>query len=392
MRITCLIDSLSSGGAQRQLCSLAALLTQRGHEVLMLTYYPLTPPFDFFLPLLRQAGVECRSVYHASKLKRILNVRRALRGGQQDVALAFLNASSLYAELAALPSRKWGLVVSERSLVSKTRSTRLGILFHRIADYLTTNSYTNRLLIENLVPSLAGRVVTIYNAVDLEHFCPAPAPSRRSDGTIKLVVAANYQALKNPERLVEAMVRVRDRAPELSLTLDWYGGSPRNQKTGAPVTTVYDAAARLILEQRLQSSVRLHEASPAIADVYRGADAVILPSLFEGLSNTICEAMACGRPVLMSEVSDARRIVKNRENGFLFDPTSAEDIARAILDFARLSPTEREALGRCGRLMAEEMFNPNRFVEQYLEVLTAAAFRKKVTTRTETPVRVSQDS
>jgi hypothetical protein len=48
MRITCWIDYLVSGGAQRQLCTLAVLLKRQGHDVSMVTYHP----DDFFLPML----------------------------------------------------------------------------------------------------------------------------------------------------------------------------------------------------------------------------------------------------------------------------------------------------------------------------------------------------
>src|SRR5215471_9025569 len=113
MRVTCLIDYLVSGGAQRQLCTLAVFLQRQGHEVTVLTYHP----DDFFLPMLREAGVEYRCITAKSKLRRVWTLRRALRGGDQDVVLAFLRGGCLYAELAALPWRPWGLVVSERSAV-----------------------------------------------------------------------------------------------------------------------------------------------------------------------------------------------------------------------------------------------------------------------------------
>jgi len=111
MKVTCFIDSLSSGGAQRQLCTLAALLKKRGMDVSMLTYHP----HDFFLPMIREAGIAYRCIEGRGPLQRLWALRRALRQGDQDVVLAFLEAPSLYAELASLPRRSWGLVVSERS-------------------------------------------------------------------------------------------------------------------------------------------------------------------------------------------------------------------------------------------------------------------------------------
>src|SRR5262245_53820687 len=141
MRVTCLIDHLLSGGAQRQLCTLAAFLQRRGHDVTVWTYHSS----EFFLPLLREAGVDYRRVASSSKAGRALALRRALRGGNQDVVLAFLEGPCFYAEMAGLPWRSWGLVVSERLAVPGSHRARLQWRrwLHRTADYVVTNSHTN---------------------------------------------------------------------------------------------------------------------------------------------------------------------------------------------------------------------------------------------------------
>ena len=88
--------------------------------------------------------------------------------------------------------------------------------------------------------------------------------------------------------------------------------------------------------------------------------------------------MACGRPILMSNVCDAGNLVKDGHNGFLFDPSSPQDMARAIGQFAVLSATDREIMGRRSREMAERMFDPAAFAARYTELLSAAAVRKRI--------------
>src|SRR5437870_166017 len=99
MRVTCLIDSLASGGAQRQMCMLAVLLKRHGIDVSVLTYHA----YDFFRTKLDEAEIRCQCLPYGSRFQRIFGLRRALRDGSQDVVLAFLDACSLYAELAGLP-------------------------------------------------------------------------------------------------------------------------------------------------------------------------------------------------------------------------------------------------------------------------------------------------
>lgn len=371
MRVTCLIDSLGSGGAQRQLCTLAVLLKRRGWDVSMMTYHP----FDFFLPLIREAGIEYTCIRSRSLLHRIWSIRRILRRGDQDVVLASLDGPVLYAELAAIPRRRWGLVVSEQNAVPTGSRPYLAWLrrFHRMADYVTPNSHTNRLMIERDVPSLKKRIVTIYNTVDFDAFPPTPLPRNDDPRQGRIVVAARYEPQKNPLGFIEAVAIARAKAPSFSIQLDWHG----HLGTAAD-RDLYFQARQLVERRGLQECVRLHEESRTIAAEYGGADAVALPSFYEGLPNTICEAMSMGRPILMSDVCDAGNLVKPGENGFLFDPASPEDMARALVEFAATSATHRESMGHKSRQMAEQMFDPNRVVAAYDAVLRAAALRQRV--------------
>ncbi len=108
LRVLCLIDYLASGGAQRQICTLAVLLKKLGMDVSMLTYHH----HDFFLPMLQSAGIPHTCLEDRTIPARALTLRRALRRGRQDVVLAFMLQPNIYAELAAFPWRRWGLVVS----------------------------------------------------------------------------------------------------------------------------------------------------------------------------------------------------------------------------------------------------------------------------------------
>jgi len=363
MRLLLLVESLVAGGAERQICTLAAAMKRRGCDVNVLTFRP----GEFYRERLEEAGVPHRHVPTRGRLDRILSVRRALRKGRQDAVLAFTRSPCALAELAGFPYRRWGLVASERLAVPGADQQTWNVYFqlHRMADYVTANSHANRLQLERAVPSLAGRVITIYNAVDLAAFRPRREPFCSIRG-LRLVVAASYTAKKNLTGLIDAVALLRRETPDLELHVDWYGKRIAS-------TPDYDDALARIADSRLEDRFRLHPATPDIARQYLHADAVILPSYYEGLPNTICEAMACGRPILASAVCDAGNLVRQGENGFLFEPSSIRSIADAILDFAGLSPRERIAQGLRSREMAEGIFDVDRITDRYLEVLAASA-------------------
>ena len=68
MNITCIIDNLAAGGAQRQMCMLAILLREKGHKVTILTYHPQ----NFFLDEILQAGITYQCYQEKNPLLRII--------------------------------------------------------------------------------------------------------------------------------------------------------------------------------------------------------------------------------------------------------------------------------------------------------------------------------
>jgi glycosyltransferase involved in cell wall biosynthesis len=375
MKMICLIDSLGSGGAQRQLCLLAVGLKKRGHEVRLIVYHQE----DHFLPLLQEAGIACEVVPQYSYVQRAWAIRRILQQGWQDVVLAFVEAPSFYAELASIPKRSWGLVVGERLADPGMRKGAGPWLrqFHRLADAVVCNSHTNQLMLEEVLSFLKPKLATVYNTVDLNLFRPLV------DGSItdcaahtrqfRIVVAASYQAKKNMMHVAKALLILKEMRSPPSVVVDWFGAVPRD-------STAFNCAERFVAENGLAEMLKLNPATRDIAGEYARADAVGLFSFFEGLPNVVCEGMACGKPILLSHVCDAGNLVQDGVNGFLCDPASPEDIADKIQRMVTLSESERQRMGLASRRMAEHLFAAAVVLEHYERILTCAARRESMPT------------
>src|SRR5664280_841694 len=106
MKILCVIDSLGSGGAQRQLVNLAIGFKERGHEVSFLVYHRL----NFYKESLEENNIPVYEIIEPNYLKRLLKMQRFIRGGGYDAVLSFLEAANFICELAGLPWRKWKLI------------------------------------------------------------------------------------------------------------------------------------------------------------------------------------------------------------------------------------------------------------------------------------------
>jgi len=368
MKILCFIDFLGSGGAQRQLCMLAVGLKKRGHDVRFLVYHQE----EHFLHLLQAVEIPCHVLPPCSYLSRMLAVRRILRQGWQDAVLAFLEAPSLYAELASIPGRRWGLVVGERSADPGMKKGAGPWLrqAHRLAEAVVCNSHTNQLMLEAVYPFLNPKLVTVYNTVDLKLFSPASdehqSSKRDRASAFRIVVASSYGENKNMMHVAKALLILKRKVTQPSVAVDWYGAVATN-------LTAFNRVQRFVTENGLGEMLKLNSVTRDIAREYAHADAVGLFSFFEGLPNVICEGMACGKPILMSNVCDAGNLVIDGKNGFLCDPGSPEDIAEKIQRLVSLSEAERQRMGVESRKMAEQLFAEHIVIEQYERILSTAS-------------------
>jgi glycosyltransferase involved in cell wall biosynthesis len=102
-----------------------------------------------------------------------------------------------------------------------------------------------------------------------------------------------------------------------------------------------------------------------IPDLLQAHTALIHPSFYEGLPNVVCEALACGLPVLASDVCDHPYLVEEGVRGFLFNPHSPDSIAEAINKLYLASHDRRCQMSADARAFAEENLASAIFTDNY---------------------------
>ena len=378
------IDHLEPGGAQRQFCLLATSLRRLGFSVKIFVFRP----DSFFKDSLQGFGaIPVAYLKSHSRLHLILLVRTAVRQEKPDVVVSFLSWPNLLVELSGVPRRQFGIIVSERNLdMSRWTFKRyLRYFFHRFADSVVSNSYAQRERIEHIASHLVPRASVIVNGVDTQHFRPSGREREHEPSKTRMLVVARFAPQKNVIRLVEAVQVVRSRYPKIHLVVDWYGKKPVieepedvawGKKPRRHAAAYYRQVEEIIARHMLQDRFRLHAPHKDVRELYWSTDVVCLPSLYEGCSNVIGEAMACGVPILASRVSDNVRLVEDGRNGFLFDPLSVEDIAETIVGFGVLSPLERRRQGREGRNMAVSTLCSEVFIGGYVKLIEKITSRR----------------
>jgi glycosyltransferase involved in cell wall biosynthesis len=101
-----------------------------------------------------------------------------------------------------------------------------------------------------------------------------------------------------------------------------------------------------------------------VADVMRGLNCFVLPSLGEGISNTILEAMATGLPVVATRVGGNAELVQAGRTGMLVSAADVQAMAQALVEMAG-NPQAAVRMGQAGRAEVERRFSLQAMVGAY---------------------------
>jgi len=109
-----IIDSLGSGGAQRQIVNLATGLKGLGHHIEMFIYHP---ELDFYKPLIIKSniGLIGYEKTHRISFRMLIKLRQLIKSKSYDAIISFLEVPNFYAEICSIGIKTIPLIASERS-------------------------------------------------------------------------------------------------------------------------------------------------------------------------------------------------------------------------------------------------------------------------------------
>jgi glycosyltransferase involved in cell wall biosynthesis len=387
-RITLVIEALTSGGAQRQMIYLAQYLCEQGYKVQIVTYHLVAyDNREHFLPILEHLEIPVISIRSVSEWQRYWDLRRAIKSTQPQIVISFLYLPNLLCELARLPYSKFRLVVSERtgSVGNVQRKDWVRFQMHRLAHAVVFNSHSLREFVMGHAPWLAGRDHVITNCVDLDSFRPAePSQSKEQsttgeESTLRVVVVARVRPEKNALTLLMALAILRRAAPSLRIVVDWYGNDFFRNGEATERSGHFLELQDEISKRNMADCFRLHRPVSNLLPVYQSATVACLPSIYESFPNAICEAMACGLPIIASRISDNDQLVIEGRNGYLFDPSSPAKLADVLLRVAELPDDKRHQMAASSRQLAESLLQPKEFGKKWVTLIDALAPGNKPT-------------
>lgn len=354
-RILLITENLGSGGAERQISGLAAMLTKEGYHCRLITYVEN----QFYEPYLRQNGVDYQFVPELwNKKTRIFKAAKYVSQYKPDVVISFLPSVNITMCLAKL-FFKAKLIVSERNNnTCITLGDKMRFNIYRLADAIVPNSNSQGEFIRKNFPFLENKVYPIINFVDVNRFTPTEHSVQNDE--LRIVTVARYTEQKNVLAYMKAVRIVKDIG--LNVHFDWFGDKKHHP-------AYYSEIEKLYLQLDISDYLTLHEPNLSIEAEYRKADIFCLPSLYEGYPNVVAEAMSCGLPILCSNVYENPYIVEDGVNGFLFNPENPEDIANAIKKMMNLTQTERLEMGIRNRRLCLERNTEDAFLKSYVKLI-----------------------
>ena len=196
-------------------------------------------------------------------------------------------------------------------------------------------------------------VTVIHNGIDTDHFTPAPEAFSVA-GPFVFLFVGRFIEQKNLFYLLEQVSRLY-RSTSLRFTLSIVGD-------GFQKKALQDRAKTLQIDGLISWRGWLNRGR--LRDVYRSSHCLVLPSLYEGMSNVVLEAMASSLPVIASDVIGNRDLVRHGETGFLFPLDKPEEGVSAMRRLLH-DPDLAKGMGQAGRNLVINHFSWKSAADSY---------------------------
>jgi glycosyltransferase involved in cell wall biosynthesis len=347
-----LIGQLVRGGAERQLISIAEALMARGWPQMIVSF----SAGDAWDSLAQAKGIPLRRVRpHANKLLRLAQLYRLVWRERPAIVHSWSRHINVYAAGLRLPYPRLKLILSFRGnpLVNSRTGVGyksvLGSPLYHWADLVLSNSQA---ALDQAVAS--GLVMRRCQRVDNLIIAEGRATPGEAVAVPHIVAVGALNPLKSYDVLLHALSQVA-----------WTGGAFTLSLAG-------DGPERARLENLADSLgigalVHFMGEIDDVPDLLAQAHLMVHPSLSEGLSNAILEAMAEGLPVIATNADGNREIVQHEANGLLVPVNQPDALADAIRRLLG-DPALRLRLGQNGLANIKARFGAERVVAHYEDI------------------------
>lgn len=381
MNILFLNDCCGVGGGEKWVVPTAQKLQERGHNISI-----GCPTGAWLQKQALELGIPCLSYMHEAcfAAQLIWAMRNFVQEQEIDVIfctlLGYRNEAKILTH--ALREAGRGIIVLKMGLPPLVGSTpeHLGYGLEDCVKKITVVSHSIKTSIQKTMKEIPpDRIQVCYEGVDLSNYHPDKHWNQTDSAQVKselgidvnntvLATIARLDPGKGHEYLLQTAVQILKTHPNVTFII------------------AGDGSERVRLEKMAQElSISEHVIFTGfvddIAHLLSAVDLLVHPSLAEGLSNSVMEAMAMAKPVVATHVGGMSELIVHGETGLMVPPSDTERLTEATLELLK-DKNRMNAMGAAGRKRVETRFNRDvqvKVLEDFLqkEVDKASRIKRK---------------
>lgn len=348
MKVLMIIHNLNFGGAERVFSFLANALANKGFEVHIYTYMGI----DTVYPLSDKVKRSSTDFSQRNRLHRfispLLPVRRKIRELKPDLVISFLTNPNLYSVIGAFLAQI-PVIISERGDPFSEDSTmnRIKKYFYSFADGIVFQTEAARSFYGKRI---RAKSTVIPNPVQLTEHQTIDYSMRKNE----IAFVARFDIVqKRQDIMISAFRIVANEDPSIKLV--FYGeGEDRH------------TIESMVLEARLSDRVVFLGSVEDVVDRLRFSKLCVLTSDYEGIPNSVIEALSAGVPVVSTDCSPggARVLIREGIDGFIVPKGDVKKVAERILFLLRNPETARAFSQNATDIL--QRFSPQQIVSKWM--------------------------
>ena len=350
MKIIYTLASLGSGGAERVVSLLANKMDEMEHEVEIICL-----KYD---DVYYQTNDGIKVVYAKGQTKNNLCelfwLRKHILQEKPDVVIAFTEGVYCFT-IAALLGTKIPVIASER-LDPSAMTWKRNLLKRLLLPYANWLVVQTRTIKECFPKRIQKKTSVIFNPVSL-----TPSPSPKGEGSGKseekmnrIISVARLFPQKNQEMMIRAFAKIVNEHSEWELVI--YGEGP-----------LRDKLEDLVFSLNLQEKVLLPGRTDSVFEKLQKSKIFCLSSDYEGMSNSMIEAICVGLPIVSTKVSGTDELIMDGVNGLLVNIGDEQGMTDAL---EKLIQDEKmmKQMGEANRKKAS-LFQIDNIVNEWMELI-----------------------
>ncbi len=357
MRVIFLINSLRYGGANKVLIDIANYLSESNCEVFLILYNDEIP----FYELNENIKVSYLSSYKIkiNKLRRIFQViklRKKIKIFKPDALITFNNLGKLMGMFGVMFTRV-KLIISERMdpYSYKPNSKRYMYMRYRAADGCV---FQTREASEYFPKSVRDKSIIIPNYIDVHDSEINEANTDFIKPLYDIIFIGRFDIRqKRQDLMIKAFSKVLKNYPDLLLA--FFGDGPD-----------IDKIKKLSEHYGISNNILFNGVTKDIYAELRKSKIYVLTSDYEGIPNSLMEAMAAGLPVISTNCSPggAKLLISDKVNGLLVNRDNVDELAKAIT-YLLENPEARKRLGSEAKKITKK-FKKSEILPKWEEFIT----------------------